>query len=180
LGAVSGTNTGCRDPVDAKQRVKSVTIERGLMSLRQDSIDTVQLLHYKAVELEKLLDDPACVPGTAVHYNKTAEVSVFYGAQRPNNEEDDEISRTVLECKLFNFGKCTWLTQAVTPSIRPKHTAGNITVLFDRVNTKSFDTEETEHEMPDVKVKFEFFDLRGRRFCQDTMDGSPLIPNQLP
>lgn len=72
------------------------------MSLRQDSVDTVQVLHYKTVELEKLLDDPACVPGTAVHYNKTAEVSVFYGAQHHNNQEDDEISRTVLECKFFS------------------------------------------------------------------------------
>jgi len=150
------------------------------MSLRQDSINTVQLLHYKAVKLEKLLNNPTCVPGTTVHYNKTAKVSVFYKAQRPNNEEDDKISQTVLKCKLFNFKECTWLTQAVTPSIRPKHTTGDITVLFNRVNTKSFDTKETEHEMPDIKVKFKFFNLQSKRFYQDTIDGSPLIPNQLP
>jgi len=71
------------------------------MSLKQDSIDTVQLLHYKTVELEKLLDDPKCVPEAAVHYNKTAEVSIFYSAQHHDNQEDDEISRTVLECRFL-------------------------------------------------------------------------------
>lgn len=50
----------------------------------------------------------------------------------------------------------------MTPSIRLKHAAGDITVLFDKVDTKSFDNEETEHAMPDVKVTFEFFDPRGK------------------
>jgi len=71
-----------------------------------------------------------------------------------------------------------WLTRAVTPSIKPKHAAGDITVLFDRVNTKSFDTEETEHAIPDVKVTFEFFEPQGKRFGQYIMDSGPLTPNQ--
>ena len=71
------------------------------MSLKQDSIDSVQLLHYKTVELEKLLAD-ICLSDTAVRYNKTAEVSIFYGNQHSNDQEDaDEMSRTVLECKLL-------------------------------------------------------------------------------
>jgi hypothetical protein len=79
-------------------RVKSVTIERGLASLKQDSIDAVQLLHYKAVDLEKLLNDATCVSENAVHLNRTAEVAIFYGNSNPSTEEDEhEMVRTVLE-----------------------------------------------------------------------------------
>ena len=92
------TNTGFRGPVDVKQRVKSVTIERGLAFLKQESIDTVQLLHYKTIDLEKLLSDATCVSENAVQLNRTAEVVIFYGNINPNTEDDDhEMERTVIE-----------------------------------------------------------------------------------
>jgi uridylate kinase len=69
------------------------------LSLYRDAIDTVQVLHYKTTDFDRLLEDPV-VSETAIQYNASAEVVIFYGSDFSDGQKTDSdvILRTILHC----------------------------------------------------------------------------------
>lgn len=67
------------------------------LSFEKNSIDTVQLLHYKRMDLGRLVEG-TFVPEEAVHYEPTAEVIIFYGNVSADGQtsDGDVILRTTL------------------------------------------------------------------------------------
>ena len=75
---------------------EKVTFNAGGRSYTRNSIDSIQLLHYRSLDCSRLVDDRA-MPRADLSCLASSELVVFYD-QQELTALDEDIGRTVLHC----------------------------------------------------------------------------------
>lgn len=88
-----------------QKTVTTVKFGSGGVHYFRDSIDFVQMLHYKSINLDSLMDD-SVLPQNAFEESSRAEIQISY-RKKDGKAHDDDIVRTVLSCRFALSLKCT-------------------------------------------------------------------------
>lgn len=74
--------------------ITAVKFISGNVNYTRDNVDFVQMLHYKSIDLDRILDE-AVLPQSAFEESREAEIVVTYGKQ-DQNAPADGIVRSIL------------------------------------------------------------------------------------
>lgn len=76
--------------------VDTVTFSTDRHSYSRNSVESIQLLHYKTLDGGYMLTDTS-LPKHALSCLSSSEIVIFYAPQEPRTEAED-IDRTILHC----------------------------------------------------------------------------------
>ena len=82
------------------QPISAVKFTSSNLQYVRGPISSVQLMHYKSIDLKRILDDPA-LPQSVFEQSRSAEVLIVY-RNKPGSEGDD-IVRTILHREFLPF-----------------------------------------------------------------------------
>jgi hypothetical protein len=94
LANVNNTHLVFRDLQSIRKQVEKVTFTMGRQSYTRDSVDAVQLLHYKTVDSESMTSVSVTNPESLVSM-ESADLVIFYATSARN-----DVTRTILHCEL--------------------------------------------------------------------------------
>ncbi|KAK5993011.1 hypothetical protein PT974_06437 [Cladobotryum mycophilum] len=118
--------------------VTTIKFTSGGVSYFRDSIELVQMLHYKSINLDRIMDDVA-LPQTAFDQHRQAEVVIVYRKQE--NGRSDDIVRTILHLK--------WNSEV---ELKPHDDV----VAVKNIDCTGYDASETRHPTMSATVTFDF------------------------
>lgn len=82
------------DVTPMRQSIAAIKFASGNLQYLRDSINFVQIMHYKSIDLKRILDDPA-LPQSEFEQNRSAEVLIVYRNDGHSAQRED-IVRTIL------------------------------------------------------------------------------------
>ncbi|KAH7064339.1 hypothetical protein BKA63DRAFT_171375 [Paraphoma chrysanthemicola] len=126
------------DVPSTKQNISSAKFTSGNMKYIRDSISSVQIMHYKSIDLRSILDTPA-LPQSMFEQDSSAEVLIVY--RNRHSGEGGDVVRTILHLK--------WNSET-------KHRNGDSIVEVKDIDCTSFDAMDKPHPTTSVAVTFEF------------------------
>lgn len=84
------------DVPSMRQSMAAIKFTSGGLHYVHDSVNFVQILGYKSIDLKRILDDSA-LPQSVFEQDRGAEVLIVY--RNEHSAQEDDITRTVLHCK---------------------------------------------------------------------------------
>ncbi|KAH7141445.1 hypothetical protein B0J13DRAFT_676394 [Dactylonectria estremocensis] len=105
----------------------------------RESIKYIQMLHYKTINLERILGD-AVLPRSAFEESKTADILIAYGEGKKTNNAADDIVRTVLGLR--------WNSEV-------KYQSEGETVSVKTVDCTSFNANDNPRNTISATVEFQ-------------------------
>ncbi|KAF4505454.1 hypothetical protein G6O67_007400 [Ophiocordyceps sinensis] len=136
------------------QSINAVRFTSGNVTYSRDSVEFVQMLHYKSIDLDRILDE-AVLPRSAFEDERKVEIVVTYGKQEAKGPADG-IVRTILDLR--------WNTES-------QYKVGEDVVVIKSVGCTAYDAGETARQMASATVALEFGSAEGAaQFYQEMED----------
>ncbi|KAJ6442852.1 26S proteasome regulatory subunit rpn11 [Purpureocillium lavendulum] len=122
--------------------ISSVKFSSGTVHYPRDNIDFVQILHYKSIELSRILDE-AILPQSAFEENRRAEIIITYGKPDPAAKTTpvDNTVRTIVQ--IFSHSEV-------------QHKGGEDVVFIKNVECTGYDASDTPRPPATATVTLEF------------------------
>ncbi|POR37421.1 Uncharacterized protein TPAR_02378 [Tolypocladium paradoxum] len=119
--------------------VTAVKFISGNVNYTRENVDFVQMLHYKSIDLNRILDE-AVLPQSAFEESREAEIVVVYG-KHEQSAPADGIVRSILHLAL---------------SSELQYTEGSQTVFIKNIGCTAYDSNETARPTATATVAFDF------------------------
>ncbi|PNY26286.1 Uncharacterized protein TCAP_03786 [Tolypocladium capitatum] len=119
--------------------ITAVKFISGDVHYTRDNVDFVQMLHYKSIDLNRILDE-AVLPQSAFEDSREAEIVVTYGKPEPKVPADG-IARSILH---------------LTLSSKVQYSEGAQTVFIKNIGCTAYDSDEIARPTAAVTVAFDF------------------------
>ncbi|KAL3958661.1 hypothetical protein ACCO45_006823 [Purpureocillium lilacinum] len=122
--------------------ISSVKFSSGNVTYTRDNIDFVQILHYKSIELSRILEE-AILPQSAFEEHRKAEIIITYGKPDPDAKvaPADNLARTILQ--LYSQSEV-------------QHKRGEDVLFIKNVECTGYDASDTPGATATATITLEF------------------------